>query len=88
MSLTPIPADQQIADRMGRLTPIWQAFLSQVYYWLKPTGTTGDTANRPVDSSQNPLFIGQMYFDSTLGYAIWVKSRNPTVWVNGSGAAV
>ena len=88
MSLTPLPADSQIADKTGRLTPIWQAFLSQVYYWLRPNGAAGLTASRPVDASQNPLYIGQMFFDTTLGYAIWVKSRNPTVWVNASGTPV
>lgn len=88
MSLTPLPADMQVVDKMGRWTAHWQAFISQVYYWLRPLGASGSTANRPLDSSQNPLYVGQPYFDTTLGYAIWVKSRNPTVWVNASGASV
>lgn len=88
MSLSPFPQSPQIADETGRLTPLWQAFLSSVYYWLRPVGNTGTTANRPVDTSQNPLYVGQMYFDSSLGYPVWVKSRGPTVWVNSSGTPV
>jgi hypothetical protein len=31
------------------------------------------------------LYIGQPFFDATLGYLVNVKSLNPTVWVNGAG---
>ena len=45
-------------------------------------GTT-TTAQRPV----NPP-IGFHLFDVTIGQPIWVKSLNPTVWVNGAGTVV
>ena len=88
MSLQPIPADIQLADKTGRLTPPWQSWLAQVFYWLRPAGNTGTTAQRPTDSSTSPLYVGQSYFDATLGLPVWVKSRGPTVWVNASGATV
>jgi hypothetical protein len=45
---------------------------------------SGTTAQRvPVPSS-----IGFQYFDTTLGKPIWVKSLNPTVWVDAMGTTV
>ena len=44
---------------------------------------TCTTATRPV----NPP-IGFHLFDTTIGAPIWVKSLNPTVWVNGAGTVV
>jgi hypothetical protein len=88
MSLSPLPMDTQIVGAGGRLLAPWQAYFSSVHYWLRPVGNTGTTGNRPVDTSQNPLYIGQMYFDTSLGVPVWVKSRGPTVWVNASGTVM
>lgn len=88
MPINSIPATPIIADKEGRMTPLWQAWFSSVHDWLGPIGQSGATANRPVDSTQNPIYIGQNYFDTTLGKPIWVKSKNPTVWVDATGAAV
>lgn len=88
MSLSAIPTDNRIADSQGRLTQLWQSFQESVNYWLRPIGQSGATTARPVDSSRIPLYIGQTYFDTTLGKPIWVKSRNPTVWCDGTGASV
>lgn len=62
------------------LTTLWQALFSSIHNFLGPVGTSGPTSQRPVNSSQNPLYIGQSFFDTTLGLPIWVKSLNPTVW--------
>lgn len=88
MPLPANPPSTQIVGTAGILTPVWQAFLSAVGYFLRPVGMSGQTANRPVNSSAAPLYIGQPYFDTSLGYMVWVKSTNPTVWVNGAGTAV
>jgi hypothetical protein len=88
MSLTPIPTNNLVTDGQGRLQAVWQTFMESVNYWLRPLGQSGTTATRPLDSSGIQLYIGQMYFDTTLGKPIWVKSRNPTVWVDATGAAV
>lgn len=86
--LNAVPADNTIVDKAGRLVSVWQAFLSNVGYYLRPVTQSGTTANRPVDSSQIQLYVGQFYFDTSLGKPIWVKSRNPTVWCDATGAAV
>lgn len=89
MSLSPIPSSVgAFVDRMGRLVSEWRSYFESVNYWLRPLGSSGTTTNRPVDMSQIPLYIGQPYFDTTLGKPIWVKSKNPTVWVDATGAAV
>jgi len=86
--INPVPTDNFIAKEDGRITFAWQAFFSSIHDWLSPVGQSGATASRPVDASRNPLYIGQPYFDTTLGKPIWVKSRNPTVWVDATGTAV
>lgn len=88
MSINPVPSDNRITDGQGRLALIWQAFFASVHDWLGPVGQSGATANRPTDSDRNPLYVGQTYFDTTLTKPIWVKSRNPTVWVDATGGVV
>jgi hypothetical protein len=41
----------------------------------------GTTAQRPTTG----VYVGQMYFDTTKGFPIFIKSINPIVWVNGAG---
>lgn len=62
----------------------WTSFFEQVFNLLFAMTQSGTTAQRPTTY----LWIGRRYFDTTLGYPIWVKSVGPTVWVNGSGAVV
>jgi len=88
MSLNPVPPDNTIADKNGRLTPAWQAFFSSLHDFAGPLGNSGSTADRPNDSTRNPFYVGQFYFDTTLNKPIWVKSRNPTVWVDATGTPV
>jgi hypothetical protein len=32
-----------------------------------------------------PAFVGQPFFDTTLGYMMWVKQILPVIWVNATG---
>ena len=88
MSINPLPTSAQIVDKTGLLVPIYQAFLASLYNWLSPVGQSGTTAQRPVPGPNTFMYIGRSYFDTTLGLPIWVKSLNPTVWVNGAGTPV
>lgn len=45
---------------------------------------SGPTANRP----SPPVFVGQSYFDTTLGFVVWAKTIIPTVWVDAAGVSV
>jgi hypothetical protein len=80
-----MPTDSRIADKNGVITFVWLSFMESINLWLGPVGDSGTTAKRPSDSSRHPLYVGQAYFDTTLGFPVYVKSRNPTVWVDGSG---
>jgi hypothetical protein len=71
-------------DAAGNFTPAWAGWFSQAQQILQDLSSSGSTASRPT----NALYTGKFYFDTTLGLPIWVKSVNPTVWVNGAGAAV
>jgi hypothetical protein len=88
MPINPIPTDPVIVDTKQRLTPVYQAFFSSVHDWLGAVGQSGPTSQRPVSTAQNPVYIGQEYFDTTLGFPVWLKQLNPMVWVNAAGAMV
>jgi hypothetical protein len=73
----------------GRLNPEWEAWFSDARRYLPAIGASGTTGNRPVNGAASiQLYVGQPYFDTTLGYIIHVRSLNPTVWVNGAGTPV
>lgn len=47
-------------------------------------GTSGPTGSRP-----NPAtFIGQLYFDTTLGQPVFASQLSPSLWVNAAGVTV
>lgn len=74
--------------RIGKVRPTisWQTFFSNAYRILLALTSSGATTARP---TQN-LYIGQMYFDTTLGLPVWLKSYSAgaAVWVNASGTPV
>ena len=82
-----IPATLKITDSNGILTPQWTAYLSQLDFYCSGIGNAGTTATRPTNVN-NQLFKGYGFFDTTLGYMVWVKTINPLVWVNGAGTPV
>jgi hypothetical protein len=80
---TPVRPTTNIMDDIGNITPPWNsyftAFEAGVY---RPA--YGTTANRPTAA----LRIGEFYYDTTLGYPVWVHSLSPTVWHNAAGIPV
>jgi hypothetical protein len=46
--------------------------------------TSGPTSNRPIA----PGFVGQPYFDTTLGFMVWASQLSPAVWVDAAGVSV
>jgi hypothetical protein len=65
-------------------TAAWAGWFAQASVVLQDASNSGTTAQRPTAN----LYVGKPYFDTTLGYAINLKSTGPTVWVNGAGTAV
>lgn len=79
----------QSAILTGRfLSNGWATFVSSLYRQavrsVNGLEESGTTANRPTTD----LWVGRQYFDTTLGYPVFVKSLGPTVWVNGAGTTV
>jgi hypothetical protein len=85
MSLAPIPTGTTIADKTGRLSDDYISWFQSIQQWLAPQGQTGITSARPT----NRLYVGLGYFDTTLGYMVWVKQVSPSiVWVRYDGTTV
>jgi hypothetical protein len=65
-------------------TDTGEAYTRQAGAWIKiQTTTSGTTASRPTAG----LIVGQMYYDTTLGYPVYYTGSG-SVWHNGSGATV
>lgn len=80
-----IPRPKGFVDKLGNLHGAWNAWFAQVLNILLCIGNSGTTAKRPV----NNLWVGQDYFDTTLGKPVFVKSLGPpAVWVDATGAIV
>lgn len=76
--------DGVIISSDGSATVPFAVWISRVNTIANSVQNSGTTAQRPTTG----LWIGRGYFDSTLGLPVWVKSVNPTVWVNGAGTPV
>lgn len=75
------PSSPQFVDSDGiALTP-WIQWIQRTHANARTLQQSGVTADRP----DSLLWIGRYFFDTTLGKPIWVKSVNPTVWVDGVG---
>jgi hypothetical protein len=88
--LSPAPTVAAITQpNSGVLTAPWLLWFSALFQTVKSVGTSGPTANRPVNSSQSPLLVGQVYFDTTLGKPVFCQTvAVPAVWVDATGAPV
>jgi hypothetical protein len=80
----PVDYDQRYIDQ---LTNVMRLYFSQVDNFTQAASIplSGTTANRPLDSVQIPLPIGQFYYDTTLDRPIWY---NGTVWKKADGTTV
>lgn len=73
-------------DGDGKVPFAWGAWFQQVFNICFALTQSGVTANRPTSG----LWVGRMYFDTTLNKPIWCKTptSSPAVWVDATGAAV
>ena len=69
---------------ISKLTQSWLAWFSAAQKILQSIGNSGTTSHRPTHN----LYVGQQYFDTSLGYPVWVKSIDPIVWVQYDGTVV
>jgi hypothetical protein len=74
--------DPTVDSRSGFPTRSWLRWFSDADKTIDAVRRSGPTAGRPTKD----LFIGQVYFDTTLGYPVWLQSVGPVVWVDSTGA--
>jgi len=73
------------AGPVAQFTAAWGGWFSIVQRILTATSSSGPTSARP----KSWQFVGMFYFDTTLGYPVWLKTPGASsVWVNATGAAV
>lgn len=77
--------DADITDENGkvigkRIHTAWAEWVKSAHNILVSESQSGTTANRPPQK-----YIGQGYFDTTLGYKIWFDGTN---WVDATGSTV
>ena len=66
------------------LNTAWGQYLHSVQQIAFLVSRSGPTASRPT-SAVDGRYVGMPYFDTTLGYPVFLKSVNPDVWVYGGG---
>ena len=76
-----------VQEQNGALSLAWGPFFNALQQIAIGATRSGPTASRPTSALQG-RWIGMMYFDTTLGIAIWLSSVNPDVWVRYDGTAV
>lgn len=78
------PSNNNIANNDGGVTLPWLQAFQRWHTVIASEQQSGTTAQRPIKG----LWVGRRYFDTTLGYPVYLKSVNPSVWVNGAGTVV
>ena len=73
----------KLPNFVGDLPKTWFDYLNFLDKVVVPNTFSGTTAKRPTKVN-----LGQQYFDTTLGYPVFVKQVTPVVWVNGAGLVV
>lgn len=79
-----LPSPDKGVDQNGAFTVQFVSFFSKVKDYIIRNSQSGTTANRPTSN----LDIGSRYYDTTLGYPVYVHSVKPIVWHNAAGVVV
>lgn len=82
--LGPLPRPEGFVGKDFKLHGPWVAWFSLLSFILQPIGGNGTTAARPT----NNLYVGMMYFDTTLGKPVFIKTVSGPVWVDATGSVV
>lgn len=77
-------------DTQGKIIsvkPAWSSFWSQVGQIEFADTRNGPTSSRPT-SSMPARFIGMRYFDTDLGFPVYLATASTDVWVRYDGTPV
>jgi hypothetical protein len=64
-----------------KVTGSWLTWFSRVNAFVNAGQQSGPTAERPTTL----VWIGRQYYDTDLGYPVYVHSVAPIVWHDGAG---
>lgn len=59
--------------------------LSALATFILGGGSSSGAGTTTQRQALTPTFIGQPFFDLTLGYMMWAKQITPAIWVNAAG---
>lgn len=79
-----LPSNTAVLAQDGQTNRQWLQWFDRVHSIASAQQQAGPTAARPVTR----LWVGRQYFDTDLGRVVYVKSVNPAVWVDATGATV
>jgi hypothetical protein len=77
-----------LVEKDGKLSGALQKFVSDSTQLHLANTQSGPSSQRPTAQLTSKRYVGMPYFDTTLGFAIHLKSTDPDVWVNGAGTPV
>jgi hypothetical protein len=84
LPIAPVEYTQQYQDQLNNAFRLYFGQVDNITQALS-VPDAGTTANRPANTTNIKLQVGQYYFDTTLGIPIWWNGTN---WVNASGTVV
>ena len=84
LPVAPTEYDQRYVDQLTNALRLYFTQIDNFSQSIIVPGS-GTTANRPVNTTQVPLLIGQYYYDTTLDRPIW---WNGSVWKKADGTTV
>ena len=67
--------------------PDWAALFASLQATAYAGSRSGTTAQRPTDELKG-RYPGMPYFDTTLGYTVFLKYASSNVWVDATGGVV
>lgn len=84
LPVAPVNYNQRYTDELSNSMRLYYAQVDNFTQAIT-NPLFGPTTDRPLETLQVPLAVGQFYFDTTLGYPIW---WNGTDWVDASGTVI
>jgi hypothetical protein len=79
------PDNRPLVTEGRTVTQPWLQWLQFVQNVVSAAYSSGPTAQRPAKG----LWIGRTFYDTDLGYPVWVHAVKPAViWHNAAGLAV
>jgi hypothetical protein len=75
------PSNNALVTDDQNITMSWLQWVQRTHTIASSLQQSGPTSERPTSL----LWIGRRYFDTDLGYPIWLRSIEPNVWINAEG---